>query len=61
MLPGSDIHSFNFPEYYLAGALVSIIIGLVFLSYFGIKFSGETKKRSEALDKLQQVMAKEYE
>ena len=61
ILPGLDFYSFNFPEYYLTGALVSIIIGLVFLSYFGIKFSGETKKRSEALDKLQQVMAKEYE
>jgi two-component system sensor histidine kinase RegB len=61
ILPGLDIYSFNFPEYYLTGALVSIIIGLVFLSYFGIKFSGETKKRSEALDKLQQIMAKEYE
>ena len=61
ILPGSDTDNFNFPEYYLAGALVSIIIGLVFLSYFGIKFSGETKKRSEALDKLRQVMAKEYE
>jgi two-component system sensor histidine kinase RegB len=61
ILPGLDTYSFIFPEYYLAGALVSIIIGLVFLSYFGIKFSGETKKRSEALDKLQEVMAKEYE
>jgi len=61
ILPGSDIYNFSFPEYYLVGALVSIIIGLVFLSYFGIRFSGETKKRSEALDKLQQVMAKEYE
>ena len=61
MLPGLDVYSFNFPEYYLNGALASIIIGLVFLSYFGIKFSGETKKWSEALDKLQQVMAKEYE
>ena len=61
ILPGLDVYSFSFPEYYLAGALVSIIIGLVFLSYFGIRFSGETKKRSEALDKLQQVMAKEYE
>ena len=61
ILPGLDVYNFNFPEYYLAGALVSIIIGLVFLSYFGIRFSGETKKRSEALDKLQQVMAKEYE
>ena len=61
ILPGLDVYNFNFPEYYLAGALVSIIIGLVFLSYFGIRFSGETKKRSEALDKLQQIMAKEYE
>ena len=61
ILPGLDLYSFNFPEYYLAGTLVSIIIGLVFLSYFGIKFSGETKKRTEALDKLQQVMAKENE
>ena len=61
IFPGIDIYSFDFPEYYLAGILVSVIIGLVFLSYFGIKFSGETKKRSEALDKLQQIMAKEYE
>ena len=61
ILPGLDVYNFNFPEYYLAGALASIIIGLAFLSYFGIKFSGETKKRSEALDKLQEVMAKEYE
>ena len=60
-LPSLDIYSFNFPEYYLEGALVSIIIGLVFLSYFGIRFSCETKKRSEALDKLQKIMAKEYE
>ena len=31
------------------------------MSYFGIRFSGETKKRSEALNKLQEVIAKEYE
>jgi two-component system sensor histidine kinase RegB len=61
ILPGLDTYTFIFPEYYLAGTLVSIIIGLVFLSYFGIRFSGETKKRSEALDTLQEVMAKEYE
>ena len=61
ILPGMNAYSFTFPEYYLEGTLVSIIIGLVFLSYFGIRFSGETKKRSKALDKLQQVMAKEYE
>lgn len=61
ILPGLDVYSFTFPEYYLEGILISIIIGLIFLSYFGIRFSGETKKRTEALDKLQQVMAREYQ
>ena len=60
ILPGLDAYRFSFPEYYLEGILISIIIGLIFLSYFGIRFSGETKKRSEALEKLQQVMAREY-
>ena len=61
ILPGLDAYRFSFPEYYLEGILISIIIGLIFLSYFGIRFSGETKKRSEALEKLQQVMAREYQ
>jgi two-component system sensor histidine kinase RegB len=61
ILPGLNAYRFNFPEYYLEGILISIIIGLIFLSYFGIRFSGETKKRSEALEKLQQVMAREYQ
>jgi len=41
--------------------LIAILIGLIFLSYFGIRFAGETKKRSEALRKLQEVISKEYE
>jgi len=61
ILPGLDAYSFSFPEYYVEGIFSSIIIGLIFLSYFGIRFSGETKKRTEALDKLQQVMAKEHQ
>ena len=61
ILPGLDAYSFSFPEYYLEGILISIIIGLIFLSYFGIRFSGETKKRTEASEKLQQVMAREYQ
>jgi len=60
-LPGIKEYVFFFPEFYLLGTLISIIVGLIFLSYFGIRFSGETKKRSEALNKLQQVIAKEYE
>ena len=60
-LPGLYEYGFNFPIFYLFGMLISIIVGLIFLSYFGMKFAGETKKRSEALNKLQQVLAKEYE
>ena len=51
----------SFPNYYVTGILISLIIGLIFLSYFGIRFAGETKKRSDALYKLQQILAKEYE
>ena len=60
-LPGVTEYLFHFPSFYLIGILISIVVGLIFLSYFGIRFSGETKKRSEALNKLQQVIAKEYE
>ena len=60
-LPGIHENAFTFPKYYLIGFFISIIIGLIFLSYFGIRFSGETKKRSEALNKLQEILAKEYE
>ena len=57
-LPGMNFH---FPNFYKIGIIISILIGLMFLSYFGIRFAGETKKRSEALNKLQEVIAKEYE
>ena len=60
-LPGSAEYILSFPTFYIFGILISIIVGLIFLSYFGIRFAGETKKRSEALNKLQQVIAKEYE
>ena len=51
----------HFPNFYKTGIIISIFIGLIFLSYFGIRFAGETKKRSEALNKLQEVISKEYE
>ncbi len=60
-LPGMNANIFNIPNFYKFGILTSVLIGLIFLSYFGIRFSGETKKRSEALNKLQEVIAKEYE
>tara|TARA_Y100000992_G_scaffold134031_1_gene88516 strand:- start:205 stop:1488 length:1284 start_codon:yes stop_codon:yes gene_type:complete len=60
-LPGIHDQSVTFPKLYLAGYFIAIIIGLVFLSYFGIRFSGESKRRSEATSQLQKLIAKEYE
>ncbi len=60
-LPGIHDGSVTFPKLYLTGYFIAIIIGLVFLSYFGVRFSGESKRRSNAVNKLQQVVAKEYE
>ena len=60
-LPGIHDHSITFPKLYLTGFFLAIIVGLVFLSYFGIRFSGESKRRSDAINKVQQVIAKEYE
>ncbi len=60
-LPGEEMNLLHFPNFYKTGIVISIFIGLIFLSYFGIRFAGETKKRSEALNKLQEVISKEYE
>ncbi len=60
-LPGEEMNLLHFPDFYKTGIVISIFIGLIFLSYFGIRFAGETKKRSEALNKLQEVISKEYE
>ena len=60
-LPGIDSNVFDVPNFYKQGVLIAILIGLLFLSYFGIRFAGETKKRSEALNKLQEVISKEHE
>ena len=60
-IPGIENNLFITYTLYKQGILISIFIGLIFLSYFGIRFAGEIKKRSAALNRLQQVIAKEYE
>ncbi len=59
-LPGEDI-ILSFPNFYKIGIIISILIGLIFLSYFGIRFAGEKKKTEKAFKKLQEVIYKEYE
>lgn len=60
-LPGENMNLLYFPNFYKTGIIISILIGLIFLSYFGIRFAGEKKKTEEAFKKLQEVIYKEYE
>jgi len=55
-----DLH-FHVPNYYLYAIPIAIIIGLIFLTYFGARFGVESRKRSEALNKLELILAKEHE
>ena len=54
--PG-EIH-FHVPDYYLYAIPISILIGLLFLVYFAIKFGEQSRKRKKAYDKIQEIMAK---
>ena len=56
----SELH-FHAPDYYLFAIPISIIIGLLFLVYFGVKFGEENRTRKNAYDKIQELMAKENE
>ena len=49
------------PDYYLYAIPISVIIGLIFLVYFGFKFGEESRIRKKAYDKIQELMAKENE
>jgi len=60
-LPSSGKLHFHVPNYYLYGIPTAIIIGLFFLCYFGARFGLENRKRTEALNKLELVLAKEHE
>ena len=60
-LPHPKKLHFHVPNYYLYAIPLSLIIGLLFLVYFGIKFGEENRKRQKAYDKIQELMAKENE
>jgi len=56
----AELH-FHVPNYYLYAIPSAIIIGLVFLAYFGARFGQESRKRTEALNRLELILAKEHE
>ena len=60
-LPHPTVASFHAPDYYLYGIPLSIVIGLIFLVYFGAKFGSESRIRRKAYDKIHELMAKENE
>ena len=52
---------FHVDLYYYYSIPIALIIALVFLNYFAIIFGSESRKRKEALNKMEEVMAKEHE
>ena len=57
--PGVNIILVN--NFYYYAIPTSLIIALIFLNYFAATFGRESRLRKEALDKLEQVIAKEHE
>tara|TARA_B100000963_G_scaffold348824_1_gene356992 strand:+ start:2229 stop:3509 length:1281 start_codon:yes stop_codon:yes gene_type:complete len=57
--PGANIILVN--NFYYYAIPTSLIIALIFLNYFAATFGRESRLRKEALDKLEQVIAKEHE
>ena len=55
-----DIH-FHVPDYYIYSIPSALVIALIFLNYFGFRFGYEARRRGNALNKLELVLAKEQE
>ena len=54
-----DTH-FHVSNYYFYSVPLALIVALVFLNYFGLKFGAEARIRRKALDKMEEVRANGY-
>ena len=52
---------FHVSKYYFYSIPLALIIALLFLNYFAIIFGAESKLRKDALNKMEEIMAKEHE
>ena len=52
---------FHVSNYYIYAIPLALIIALLFLNYFAIIFGAESKLRKDALNKMEEIMAKEHE
>jgi len=60
-LPGNLSTHFHVSDYYYYSIPLALSVALVFLNYFGLKFGSEAKIRKEALNKMEEMIAKEHE
>ena len=60
-LPGHLSVHFHVNDYYYYSVPLALSIALIFLNYFGLKFGSEAKIRKEALNKMEEMIAKEHE
>ncbi len=60
-LPSPLNYHFHISDYYYYAIPISLIIALIFLNFFSISFGTERKKRENALNKMEAIMAKEHE
>ena len=60
-LPKPLSNHFHVSPYYYFSIPISLVIALYFLNYFAILFGRESRLRKEALNKMEEVMAKEHE
>ena len=60
-LPAPLNNHFHVDSYYYYSIPIAFIIALIFLNYFAIVFGSESRKRKEALSKMEEIMAQEHE
>jgi len=60
-LPSPLNDHFHVDSYYYFSIPIALIIALVFLNIFAIIFGSESRIRKEALNKMEEIMAKEHE
>ena len=60
-LPAPLNEHFHVDIYYFYSIPIALIIALIFLNYFAIIFGSESRLRKEALNKMEEIMAKEHE
>ena len=57
----APLNNYKLSFYYYYSIPIGLNIALIFLNYFAITFGEENRRRKKALDKIQEVIAKEHE